>query len=274
VPDDCGIKISKRRFAPRVGLAYRITNTLVFRAGYGITNDPFIGTELLRAEYPVLTPLVIDVPNSFQPAGTLENGIPAITAPAVGNGVIDIPGTYAYGGYPKDFKRGYLQSWNATFQKQLRYDFVAELGYVATRQTRQLGYLDINSGQVIGADQGGRPLFQKFGRTAATTFITPLGTGQYNAMQARLERRFSMAWSSAPTTPGRRPSAPLITPTAPHPSRQFRISAETACRAVTIALTTSRSPTSGSSPSARVGDSQTRGAPCPIWSAAGRSTIS
>jgi hypothetical protein len=191
VPTDCGIKISKRRFAPRVGLAYRITNSLVFRAGYGITNDPFMGTELLRAEYPVLTPLVIDVPNSFQPAGRLENGIPAITVPATGNGVLDIPGTYAYGGYPRDFKRGYLQSWNATFQKQLRYNFVAELGYVATRQTRQLGYLDINSGQVIGADQAGRTLFQKFGRTAATTFISPLGTGQYNGMQGRLEKRFS-----------------------------------------------------------------------------------
>ncbi len=191
VPDDCGIKISKRRFAPRVGIAYRISNSLVFRAGYGITNDPFIGTELLRAEYPVLTPLVIDVPNSFQPAGKLDAGIPTIQVPDVGNGIIEIPGTYAYGGYPQDFRRGYLQSWNATFQKQLRYNFTAELGYVATRQTRQLGYLDINSGQVVGGDQAGRPLYQKFGRTAATTFLMPLGTGQYNAMQARLERRFA-----------------------------------------------------------------------------------
>ncbi len=62
---------------------------------------------------------------------------------------------------------------------------------MATRQTRQLGYLDINSGQVIGGDQAGRPLFQRFGRTAATTYLSPLGTGQYNAMQARLDRRFS-----------------------------------------------------------------------------------
>lgn len=191
IPTDCGIKISKRRFAPRAGIAYRITNSLVFRTGYGITNDPFIGTELLRAEYPVLTPLVIDAPNSFQAAGKIENGIPKITVPSANNGILDIPGTYAFGGYPQDFRRGYLQSWNATFQKQLRDNLVAEVGYVATRQTRQLGYLDINSGQIIGADQAGRPLFQKFGRTAATTFIMPLGTGQYNALQARLDRRFS-----------------------------------------------------------------------------------
>ncbi|MFN7923129.1 MAG: TonB-dependent receptor [Bryobacteraceae bacterium] len=189
-PKDCGIQISKRRFAPRVGLAYRVSNSLVFRAGYGITNDPFMGTELLRAAFPILTPLVVDVPNSFQPAGRLEAGVPAISIPDTSKGIVDIPGTYAYGGYQKNFERGYLQSWNATVQKQLRYGFVGEVGYVATRQTRQLGYFDINSGQVIGADQAGRPLFQKFGRTAATTFIQPLGTGQYNAMQARLERRF------------------------------------------------------------------------------------
>ena len=76
VPEDCGISISKRRFAPRVGIAYRATNTLVVRAGYGITNDPFIGTELTRAEFPILTPLVIDVPNSFQPAGRLADASP------------------------------------------------------------------------------------------------------------------------------------------------------------------------------------------------------
>ena len=62
---------------------------------------------------------------------------------------------------------------------------------MATRQTRQLGYLDINAGQVVGADQAGRPLFQKFGRTAATTLLAPLGTGRYDSLQARIERRFS-----------------------------------------------------------------------------------
>jgi Carboxypeptidase regulatory-like domain len=191
VPTDCGISISKRRFAPRVGIAYRATNSFVVRAGYGITNDPFVGSELARDEFPILTPLVIDVPNTFQPAGKLSEGIPAIPLPNVGSGVIDIPGTYAFGGYQKNFQRGYLQSWNLTLQKQLGAGFIAEAGYVGTRQVRQLGYLDINAGQVIGADQAGRPLLQKFGRSAATTLISPLGTGQYDALQARIERRFT-----------------------------------------------------------------------------------
>ncbi len=191
VPKDCGIHVSKKKFAPRLGLAYRATNTLVFRAGYGITNDPFLGTELLRAEYPVLIPLVIEAPNSLQFAGRLENGIPPIPIPSLGNGIIDIPGTYAFGGYPQNFQRGYIQSWNASVQKQLRWGFTGEVAYVATRETDKIAYLDVNAGQVISADQRGRPLNQKFGRTAATTFLTPLGTGQYNGLQAKLDRRFS-----------------------------------------------------------------------------------
>src|ERR671929_1370348 len=41
VPTDLGVKVSKAMFAPRVGMAFRITPTTVVRAGYGLTNDPY-----------------------------------------------------------------------------------------------------------------------------------------------------------------------------------------------------------------------------------------
>ena len=41
MPKDCGIKASKTRFGPRLGLAYRIGDKWVARAGYGLTNDPY-----------------------------------------------------------------------------------------------------------------------------------------------------------------------------------------------------------------------------------------
>ena len=192
VPRDCGIDVSKRLFAPRAGLAYRVTETFVIRAGYGITNDPFVVTEPMRANYPVLIPLNIEGPNSFQPAGRLEDGIPPIQHPDLASGIIDIPGNIALATAPQDIRRGYVQSWNLTLQKQLKYNFTAQAGYVGTRQIRQFGFLDRNAGQVIGAGQAGRPLLQRFGRTAATTEVfTPVGAGQYNALQTTLERRFS-----------------------------------------------------------------------------------
>src|SRR5207247_10009393 len=61
----------------------------------------------------------------------------------------------------------------------------------ATRSMRQLGYLDINSPQIIGLGNAGRPLQAKFGRPAATTQVSGLGTSHYDSLQATLQRRFS-----------------------------------------------------------------------------------
>ena len=72
-----------------------------------------------------------------------------------------------------------------------QWNFTGQAGYVATRSTRQLGYLDVNAGQVIGAGTASQPLRQRFGRTATTTLVTPFGTSQYNSLQATLQRRFS-----------------------------------------------------------------------------------
>jgi hypothetical protein len=190
-PKDCGVTVSLKRFAPRIGLAYRPTRTFVIRAGYGITNDPFQGSELLRANYPILIPENISAPNAFQSATTLAKGIPTIALPDTTKGSIDIPGEFAVGSIPQDFPRGYLQSWNLMLQKEVGWGFIGQAGYVGTRQVRQLGYLDINAGQVVGAGLSGQPLYQKFGRSAATTFLTPLGTGHYDALQTSLERRFA-----------------------------------------------------------------------------------
>ncbi len=193
VPKDCGAEESMKRFAPRIGIAYRATDTFVIRAGYGITNDPFSLQRPLRTNYPVLLIQNIDPPNneSFLWAGRLQDGIPRVTAPDLGNGIIDVPGTFAVVTVPKKIGRGYIQSWNFTMQKQLKYGLTGQVGYVATRSTKQLGYLNLNAGQVIGARGAGQPLLAQFGRTAETTLITPFGTTHYDSLQATLERRFS-----------------------------------------------------------------------------------
>ncbi len=190
-PKDCGVEVSKRLFAPRVGIAYRLTDGFVIRAGYGITYDPFSLQRPLRTNYPVLLIQNITAPNAFQFAGRLEEGIPPVRIPDMGNGIIDVPPTFAAITVGDKFRRGYIQSWNLTLQSQLKWGFVGQAGYVATRSVRQLGYLDLNAGQVIGAGRSGQPLFQRFGRTADTTLVTPFGTTVYDSLQATLERRFS-----------------------------------------------------------------------------------
>src|SRR5437762_948981 len=68
VPRDCGVSMSKKLFVPRAGLAYRVTDSLVIRAGYGITNDPYNLLRPFRLNYPELINLNISAPNGFAPA--------------------------------------------------------------------------------------------------------------------------------------------------------------------------------------------------------------
>jgi hypothetical protein len=195
VPEDCGFETSKSGFAPRIGLAYRLRDKSVIRAGYGLTRDPYHAMELVRAPFPILSQVKIESPDGLTPARSLSQGIPAIEVPPPGNGILDIPSDYAWTGYPKKLDRGYIQSWNITFQQELPWRFTGQIGYVATRSIRQLGLVDINAGQVIGAGDEGKPLLAKFGRTASTVFVQPVGNGRYDSLQVQLQRRFSAGLS-------------------------------------------------------------------------------
>ena len=208
VPKDCGTKVSKKMFAPRVGLAYRASETFVVRAGFGLTYDPYPGLEPLRGNYPTMVALIHSAPQSLIPfrrlsdatpsfsgAGALPVGIDSIPTPSVGDGVLPMPSDYAFEGYPQNMNRGYVESWNFTLQKELGWGFTGQAGYVATRSIRQLAFLDINAGQVLGAGEAGRPLAAQFGRAAYTGLLVPVGTGHYDSLQAQLQRRFTQGLS-------------------------------------------------------------------------------
>ena len=127
VPDGCATEISKKRFSPRLGVAWRPMSTFVIRAGYGMTVDPYEATELQRNNFPVMVPFKIPTDNSFVWPTTLAKGLPPIATPSLGNGVIDIPTDVAFEGQPKKLNRGYIQSWNLTVQKEIGWGFTARL---------------------------------------------------------------------------------------------------------------------------------------------------
>jgi len=54
VPDNAGTTVSKKLFAPRIGVAYRIGPKVVVRTGYGISIDPYPVARAMRAPYPVV----------------------------------------------------------------------------------------------------------------------------------------------------------------------------------------------------------------------------
>jgi hypothetical protein len=189
VPTDLGIHVEKALIAPRLGVTYRATPTLVLRAGFGITNDPYSLARPLRTNHPVLINLVVPAAHSWAWAGRLGDGIPAIPEPTLGNGIIPIEGNITAFTLPDEFNRGYIKSFNVAVQKELRGGFVGEVAYVGTRQIDQLGFRELNWSP-IGGGQAGRQL-AGVGRTAQTRVVAPIGGSQYDALQTRLDRRFA-----------------------------------------------------------------------------------
>jgi len=190
VPMNLGVTVSKTLFAPRLGVTYRPKEGAVLRAGFGITNDPYSLARPLRTNHPAVLNLLLDAPNSLAFVSRTADGIPPIPDADLGNGIIPVPSPITVFTLPDDFNRGQIRSWNVAFQKELRWGLVGEAAYVATRQIDQLGFRELNWSP-IGGGQAGRQLNQKFGRTGQTRLIAPIGNSQYDALQARLERRFA-----------------------------------------------------------------------------------
>lgn len=194
IPKDLGVKVARNMFAPRAGLAFRVSDRMVVRAGYGLTNDPYALARPLRTNHPVLIELDVRPPNSSVAAGLLKDGVPEIPIPSLGNGYVPIPRNVTAFTIPTQFDRGYVQSWNFTIESEIGGGFKGEVGYVATRQTRQLGFRELNWAP-IGGGASRQQLFQRFGRQANTRLVTPIGNTHYDSLQARLTRRFA-GWYS------------------------------------------------------------------------------
>jgi hypothetical protein len=187
IPRNCGNDESKRRFAPRFGFAWRATDKMVVRAGYGLTYDPFNLGRDLRGNYPTQFAQNLEFPDTRAWSTTLEQGLPAVPPPPQG-GRIPMPSTAALLIADDNFSRGYIQSWNFTVEREIG-NWIAQAGYVATRSVRQISFLDANYALPGTATQG-RLLVRRFGRSATTQFVGHVGVPKYDALQTRLQRRF------------------------------------------------------------------------------------
>jgi hypothetical protein len=189
-PEDLGIKVQYPRITPRLGIAWRVNDTSVLRAGYGMTIDPGPFSRPLRGFYP-LTIAQDFSSESFGPFRPLAQGIPAFGGPDLSTGVISIPGTVEMRTmYPDHVNRPYIQSWNLTYERKLPWDIAATISYVGTQTTNQLADIEANAAE-IGQGNAGRPLAVKFGRTAPTKLWDGWLSSNYHALQVALNRPFT-----------------------------------------------------------------------------------
>jgi hypothetical protein len=96
--------------------------------------------------------------------------------------------------FASKYIRGYIQNWNLTLQKELKGGFVGQVGYVGSRQVKQAGQRALNIG-TLGGGPASQPFFQKFGRNAGVSMMTPTNDMTYNSLQATLERRFAAGYA-------------------------------------------------------------------------------
>jgi hypothetical protein len=191
-------------WAPRVGLAYQIGPKTVIRSAYGISYVQFNrlgGENLLVYNGPNIVDAIIDqVPG--QGTGTCTS-------------VTDAPGSCfrpTYLGFPPDFtspsafktsttqvryipannRTGYVQSWHFTIQRELAHDWLLDLAYVGNHG---VGLMILTDANEAVPNQLGKNLSVN-ARRPIRNFTTieeafAGGFGSYNALQAKLEKRYS-----------------------------------------------------------------------------------
>ncbi len=189
-PDSVGITTSKKLFAPRAGIAYRLGEKTVIRTGYGLNYDPIPFSRPLRGFYPLTINADTVAPNSFSYASTFAAGIPPVVGPDLSSGSVVLPGNASerspWGGL---LHRGYTQTWNFTVEHKLPLDVVASAGYVGAHSVHLLADRNINAG-APGSGTAGLP-YASYGRTVPTNMWDGYLSSSYNSLQVALNKQFS-----------------------------------------------------------------------------------
>lgn len=190
VPKNEGLSINNPLLAPSVGFAYRVTEKTVIRSGYGLTYDPLPFSRPLRGFYPLTVSAQFVAPNSWVSAGTLAQGIPNFTGPDLNAGSGQVPVTFDVRSPWGAIKRGHIQSWNFTIERELPSNFVVSAAYVGTQSTNMFADRNINAGRP-GTATADLPLAKAFGRRIATNMWDGWLSSNYHSLQTTINRQFS-----------------------------------------------------------------------------------
>jgi hypothetical protein len=140
-------RLEKGNFAPRVGVAYQINDSLVWRSGYSLTwiEQAGITTPFTTPLFPFIQTLGQQTLDNINPAFVLGQG-PTVRVQALGPDAGLGQGVF---GVQRDNGSGYAQQWNFSLQKTFGANWSVEAGYLGSKLTR-LGVPDVNLNQLSG----------------------------------------------------------------------------------------------------------------------------
>ncbi|HEX9002054.1 MAG TPA: TonB-dependent receptor, partial [Blastocatellia bacterium] len=211
-------ELHKLNFGPRLGIAYRLTDKTVVRAGYGLIwqEQAGITTPFTIPQFPFIQTVTQRSLDGIVPAFVLSAGpnvqpIPLNADAGLGQGVFSVD---------RDLGSGYAQQWNLAIQREISHNLVAEIAYAGSKITH-VGLPDTNInqltveqlaqgntllqtvanpffGQIPRASSLGDPtiaraqLLRPFPRfTTVSLYRNNVGNQNYHALQAKLEKRLS-----------------------------------------------------------------------------------
>jgi hypothetical protein len=220
------ISPDRNNFAPRIGLAYKLSDKLVLRSGYGIFyggqengpfsnpspgfNPPFFASQVFAppCTVPSANPAVIDcsisAANSGLPLNVLSQGFPS-------NSLSD-PNTPSLYSLDPHLVTPYTQQWHLGLEYELPADTVLEVSYGGSRGLKLFAFYNANQAvpDANASDQTAprRPAHdQAPGATGLCTLAEPQNCNpaldaaidtlrsnaqsNYDSLQVRLEKRYS-----------------------------------------------------------------------------------
>jgi hypothetical protein len=138
-------QLQKHDFGPRAGIADRLTDRLVLRAGYGLVwiEQAGITTPFTTPSFPFLQTVTQRTLDNVTPAFVLANGPTVVPVPVGPNAGLG-QGVFAVNA---PLGSGYVQQWNAAVQHEIRRGLSVEIAYVGSQITN-VGLPDANINQL------------------------------------------------------------------------------------------------------------------------------
>jgi hypothetical protein len=190
----------KVNFAPRIGLAYRLTDHLAIRGGYGLF---YGGLESVgyNPNLGVNAPFVFQssytAPGGCVPGACLTDGLTLETGftTAIQAGLINALVTPSLRGVDPTVKTPYSEDYSLALESGITNNLVATLSYVGSQSHHLIVFTNPNAPlalQTNGANQATEQPLAGFG---GAIFSSYAGVSNYNALQAKVERRVSRGLS-------------------------------------------------------------------------------
>ncbi|MGC4048819.1 MAG: TonB-dependent receptor [Paludibaculum sp.] len=190
------VTTDKNNFMPRVGFAYKVNDSTVIRAGYGLYYsymEPFGDNEFLIGNPPFAYGVSL-AGSTTNPAVVLAGGPPA------GSTDFSKATGLQFSSFERDPKLSSAHQWNFNIQRQLPKDWFAEVGYSGSRGLHLVRQYEGNFSLPGAGALNSKRIYKSLEIPGTGITTSPLaevyshrydGNSNYHALLTKIEKRFS-----------------------------------------------------------------------------------